>query len=469
MRRFLQFNIPFEYDFFMQNFEHWLVQIKDAVWGIPLLLFLIGTGAWLTWLLKGIQFRYLGYAFKQIFIKPADSKGDINPYEALMTSLAGAIGTGSIVGVSTAVAIGGLGALFWMWVTAFFGMATKYAESLLAIKYREIDDRGEMIGGPMEYIQRGLGWKWMAILFAILGSIAAIGTGNLVQVNSIAEAINEVWSVDIWMTGIVLAIVTFMVIVGGVKSIGHVAGILVPFMALFYMVGGFIILGKHYTEIPHAFELIFKGAFNGAAAAGGIAGGSLLLVIQLGVSRSVFSNEAGLGISSIAAAAARTDSPGRQAMITMTGALISTMVICTITGLVLAVTGVIGMTGADGAILNGAPLAIKAFSSSLWGGDYIVTIGLILFAYSTVLAWAYYGEKCFEYLLGERSIIWYRIIYCLLIIPGTALKMETVWQLADITNGLMVIPNLIALIMLSKVIRDETASFLVQVKKEESL
>lgn len=451
----------------MQNFELWLVQIKDAIWGVPLLMFLIGTGAWLTWLLKGLQFRYLGYAFRQIFKKPADSHGDINPYEALMTSLAGAIGTGAIVGVSTAIAIGGLGALFWMWVTALFGMATKYAESLLAIKYREVDSRGEMIGGPMEYIEKGAGLKWMAILFAIFGSIAAIGTGNLVQVNSIAEAINDVWSVNSWLTGVTLALLTFFVIVGGVKSIGQVAGVLVPFMAFFYMAGGLLIIGQHWTEVPYAFQQIFEGAFSGSAAAGGIAGGSLLLVIQLGVSRSVFSNEAGLGISSIAAAAARTDSPGRQAMITMTGALLSTMVICTITGLVLAVTGVLGTTNADGSILNGAPLAIKAFNSSIWGGRYIVTVGLILFAYSTVLAWAYYGEKCFEYLLGERSVIWYRTLYCLLIIPGTALKMETVWHMADITNGLMVIPNLIALILLSKVIRDETNRFLVQVKKEE--
>lgn len=452
----------------MQNLETLLSQTKDWVWGIPLLTFLLGTGLFLTLLLKGIQFRYLGYAFKQIFKSQADSKGDINPYEALMTSLAGAIGTGAIVGVSTALAVGGLGSLFWMWVTAFFGMATKYAESLLAVKYRVVDKKGEMLGGPMQYMERGLNLKWMAILFALFGSVAAIGTGNLVQVNSIAEALNEVWSVNAWITGIALALLTAFVIVGGVKSIGHVAGILVPFMALFYIVGGLIIIFLHLDQIPQAFKMIFDSAFTGDAVAGGFLGSGVILVIQLGVSRSVFSNEAGLGISSIAAAAAKTDSPGRQAMITMTGALVSTIIVCTITGLVLAVTGVLGQNGSNGEMLNGAPLAIKAFSSTIPGGEYIVTIGLILFAYSTVLAWAYYGEKCFEYLFGEGSVIIYRLLYCLLIIPGTALKMEMVWHVADITNGLMVIPNLFALILLSKVIKSETKHFLSQVKTEEA-
>lgn len=453
----------------MSEFETLLSQIKDYVWGIPLLTFLLGTGFFLTILLRGIQFKYLGYAFKQIFKSQADSKGDINPYEALMTSLAGAIGTGAIVGVSTALAVGGLGSLFWMWVTAFLGMATKYAESLLAVKYRTVDKNGEMTGGPMQYMERGLNLKWMAVLFAVFGSIAAIGTGNLVQVNSIADALNEVWSVNAWGTGVVLAILTAAVLVGGVKSIGHVAGILVPFMALFYVIGGLLILAIHIDKIPAAFMMIFDSAFTGSAAVGGFIGSGVMLVIQLGVSRSVFSNEAGLGISSIAAAAAKTDSPGRQAMITMTGALISTIIVCTITGLVLATTGVLGQTNGDGQLLNGAPLAIKAFSSTLVGGEYIVTIGLILFAYSTVLAWAYYGEKCFEYLFGEKSIAVYRVLYCLLIIPGTALNMAMVWHIADIANGLMVIPNLIALILLAKVIKDETAKFLGQVEREGSL
>jgi AGCS family alanine or glycine:cation symporter len=451
----------------MADFELFLSQLKDLVWGVPLLTFLLGTGLYLTFLLRGIQFSYMGFALKQIFKSPKGSKGDINPYEALMTSLAGAIGTGAIVGVSTGLAIGGLGSLFWMWVTAFLGMATKYAESLLAVKYRVIDKRGEMSGGPMQYMERGLKMKWMAILFASFGAIAAIGTGNLVQVNSIAEAMKDVWSLNVWLTGVVLAIITAVVIVGGVKSIGHVAGVLVPFMAIFYVAGGLIIILLNISQVPAVFFQILDSAFTGDAAVGGFVASGVILVIQLGVSRSVFSNEAGLGISSIAAAAAKTDSPGRQAMITMTGALISTIIVCTITGFVLAVTGTLGLKNEAGELLNGAPLAIKAFNSGLWGGHYIVTVGLILFAYSTVIAWAFYGEKCFEYIFGERSVVIYRIIFCLLIIPGTALKMETVWYLADITNGLMIVPNLVALLLLSSVISSETNKFLLEIKKEK--
>jgi AGCS family alanine or glycine:cation symporter len=384
-----------------------------------------------------------------------------------MTSLAGAIGTGSIVGVATAVTIGGMGSLFWMWITALLGMATKYAESLLAVKYRKVDKNGEMIGGPMEYMEYGLGWRWMAVLFAIFGSFAALGTGNLVQVNSIAEAVHSVTDLSPWWTGIILAGLTFFVVVGGIRSIGQVAGFLVPFMALFYVAGGLLILAIHYDRLPLAFGKIFEEAFQGRAAVGGIVGTSVLAAIQLGVSRSVFSNEAGLGISSIAAAAAKTDSPGRQAMIIMTGALVSTVIVCTITGLVLDVTGLVGSTTESGQVLNGASLAIAAFNSTITGGNYIVTIGLILFAYSTVLAWGYYGEKCFEYLFGEKYLILYRIFYSLIIIPGAALKMETVWHFADISNGLITIPNLIALLMLSKVIVDETLVFLKGVEKEK--
>lgn len=452
----------------MEQIDILLSNIKNLVWGPPLLILLIGTGIYLTFILKGMQFRYLGYAIKQVFAKQRkDSEGDISHFEALMTSLAGAIGTGTIVGVATAIAVGGLGSMFWMWVTAFVGMATKYAESLLAVKYRHLDDRGEMIGGPMQYIERGLGWKWMAILFAIFGSIAAIGTGNLVQVNAISEAVNQIYQINPWIIGCFLAVITGLVILGGVKSIGHVAGIMVPIMALFYMAGGLIIIFMHYDRLPEALEKIFVSAFQGQAAAGGFLGATVMMSIQMGVSRSVFSNEAGLGISSIAAAAAKTDSPGRQAMITMTGALISTVIVCSVTGLVLAVTEVLGQTTATGQVLNGAAMAITSFNSAIKGGAYIVSIGLILFAFSTVIAWAYYGEKCFEYLLGERSIVIYRILYTLIVIPGAALKMELAWYLADIMNGLMVIPNLIALIALSGVIVSETQNFLESIQKEK--
>ncbi|MEX1012202.1 MAG: sodium:alanine symporter family protein [Waddliaceae bacterium] len=440
----------------------WINQIRNWVWGLPLLLLLLGTGIYLTIILKGVQFRYLGYALKEVFKKkPKGAEGDINHFEALMTTLAGAIGTGAIVGVTTAICLGGFGAIFWMWVTAILGMATKYAESLLAVKYREKDKFGEMIGGPMEYIEKGLGLKWLASIFAGFGMLAAIGTGNLVQVNSIADAIVSVWHINPWITGVIVSLITALVILGGVKSIGHVAGVLVPAMALFYMIGGFVILAMNFTKIPGAFALIFEGAFTGNAACGGVVGAGLMLTIQTGVARSVFSNEAGLGISSIAAAAAQTDSPCRQALITMTGALLSTMIICTMTGLVLAVTGVFDSQPLVGQTLNGASLTIAAFNSSFNGGSYIVSIGLILFAFSTILAWGYYGEKCCEYLLGERAILPYRIFFIIIIIPAAAIEMELAWYLADISNGLMAIPNLIALLGLSSVIISETKKFLI--------
>ncbi|WP_068468288.1 alanine/glycine:cation symporter family protein [Candidatus Protochlamydia phocaeensis] len=452
----------------MEQVDQFLSELRNWVWGAPLLLLLLGTGAYLTFLLKGVQFRYLGYAFKQVVARQRQgSRGDISHFEALMTSLAGAIGTGTIVGVATAITVGGLGAIFWMWVTAFLSMATKYAESLLAVKYREQDKRGEMAGGPMQYIEKGLGWKWMAWVFASLGMIAALSTGNLVQTNSIAEAINHVWQVDPWITGLVLCVLTMVVVIGGVKSIGHVASVLVPGMALLYIGAAIFILIVNIDLIPEAFLLIIHSAWNGQAATGGFLGSTMVMALQMGVARSVFSNEAGLGISSVAAAAARTDSPGRQALITMTGALISTVIVCTMTGLVLAVTGVMGTMSASGQVLNGASLAIAAFNSHITGGEYIVTIGLILFAYTTVLAWSYYGEKCCEYLFGERSIIAYRFLFALVVIPGAALKMEIAWHLADISNGLMVIPNLIALVGLSGVIVKETKDFLLTVNKEE--
>lgn len=449
------------------NVDLFLGQVKELVWGVPLLALLIGTGAYLTFILRGVQIRYLGFALKQVFKKPqTSSQGDISHFEALMTSLAGAIGTGNIVGVATAIAIGGLGSLFWMWITALVGMATKYAESLLAVKYRQIDDRGEMIGGPMHYIEFGLGWKWMAMLFAVFGCLAAIGTGNLVQVNSISEAASIFWQGNPWINGVVISIITGLVILGGVRSIGHVAGVVVPFMALFYVGAGLFIIFMHYDRVPQAFHDIFVSAFHGQAAFGGFAGATVMMAIQMGVARSVFSNEAGLGIPSLAAAAAKTDSPGRQAMITMTGALLSTIIVCTITGLVLAVTGVHGQISESGSVLNGASMAIQAFSSSIGGGAYIVSIGLMLFAFTTVIAWGYYGEKCCEYLFGTRSVMVYRILYTLIIIPGAALKMEMVWIVADIFNGLMAIPNLIALVALSGVIVAETKTFLKVVDRE---
>lgn len=452
----------------MDAIDDLLREINGFVWGVPLLALLLGTGVWLTILLKGVQFRYLGYAMKQAITKQnANDAGDISHFESLMTSLAGAIGTGTIVGVSTAIALGGLGAIFWMWITAFLGMATKYAESLLAVKYRVKDSRGEMCGGPMQYIERGLGWKWMAVVFAVFGAIAAIGTGNLVQVNAIAEAAGSIWAINPWYYGVAIAAFSGLVILGGVQSIGRVSSVLVPAMAMAYIAAGLYIIVVNIEAVPAAFTLIVTSAFDGQAALGGFAGAGVMMAIQMGVSRSVFSNEAGLGISTMAAAAAKTDSPGRQAMITMTGALISTVIICSMTGLVIAVTNVLGQVDASGKMLTGAGMAIAAFDTSIKGGALVVAVGLILFAFTTVIAWAYYGEKCFEYLFGERSVMIYRVLFTLIIIPGAALRMETAWYAADIMNGLMVIPNLIAVIGLSKVILEETRTFLAQVESEK--
>ncbi len=445
----------------MDDLNHYISEIRNFVWGPPLMALLIGTGAYLTIILRGVQFRYLGYAIVQVFAKQKkNSEGDISHFNSLMTSLAGALGTGTIVGVATAVAVGGLGSLFWMWVTAFVGMATKYSESLLAVKYRTMDESGEMLGGPMQYMERGLNWKFVAVIFAFFGALAAIGTGNLVQVNAITEIMGNIWGTDPLWTGICLSIIVGVVLLGGVKSIGRVAGILVPFMAFFYLAAGLFVLFKHYDRLPEAFGLIFSSAFSGQAAAGGFMGATVMRAMQEGVARSIFSNEAGMGISSIAAAAAKTDAAPRQALIAMTGSLLSTVIVCTVTGLVIAVTSVQGQISLDGQVLNGSNMAIAAFNSTITGGNYIVSIGLILFAFTTVIAWGYYGEKCFEYLLGERSTLFYRVLFTLLVIPGAIVKMEVAWYLADILNGLMVIPNLIALIALSGVIVTETNLFL---------
>lgn len=452
----------------MELIESFLRDARGIVWSIPLLTLLLGTGAWLTFVLRGVLFRYLGYAMKQsITSSKTESAGDISHFESLMTTLAGAIGTGTIVGVSTAIVLGGLGAIFWMWVTVLFGMATKYAESLLAVKYRKIDEKGEISGGPMQYIEEGLGWRWMAIIFAIFGAIAAFGTGNLVQVNAIAEAIGGITPINPWYSGGMIALLTAMVILGGVKSIGRFSSLVVPGMALAYIAAALYIIVVHVDALPSAISLIVTSAFQGQSAFGGFAGASVMMAIQMGVSRSIVSNEAGLGISTMAAAAAKTDSPGRQAMITMTGALLSTLVVCTMTGLVIAVTSVLGTTDSSGKVLSGASMVIAAFDTAFIGGAYVVAVGLILFAYTTVIAWAYYGEKCFEYLFGKKAVKLYRILFTLAIIPGAALKLEIVWYLADIVNGLMVIPNLIAVIALSRVVKEETHVFIQQVEKEK--
>lgn len=454
------------------NLLYSLDVLYSWVWGAPLLILLSGLGIYLTIVLQGLQFRYLGYALKLVFgsqSRSLEGKGDISHFESLMTALAATIGIGNIAGVATAITVGGLGALFWMWVTALLGMATKYAEAILAVKYRVIDERGEMCGGPMYFIEKGLGWKWLAICFALFGAIAGLGGGNMLQANSVADVMHTMFHINPWWSGVTVAMLTGLTLLGGIKSIGKVASLLVPFMAIFYILGASIILVLSYDRIPGALFSIVKHAFTGQAAFGGFLGSTLLLALRVGVSRGLMTSEAGLGTASIAAAAARTDLPGRQALVSMTGSFLATIIMCSVTGLVLGVTGVFGTTDANGKLLNGASMTVAAFDSAFSGGGYVVTIGLILFAFTTLLGWAYYGEKCVEYLFGERSVPFYRILFTLVIIPGAVLELDIVWKISDIFNGLMAFPNLIALCALSPIVLAETRSFLTVLKAEKEM
>ncbi len=432
-----------------------LIAIRNFIWGAPLLVLLVGGGIFLTILLKGLQIRGLVYSLYLGLIKRKeddDQAGDISHFQALMTALAATVGTGNIAGVATAIVTGGPGALFWMWITGLFGMATKYSEAVLAIKYREVDEFGTMSGGPMYYISKGLGWKWLGTLFAIFASIAAFGIGNMVQSNSVAEAVRASFGIPNWTTGIILATLTAMVILGGIKSIARVTQVLVPFMIVIYVVGSLIILFLHISTIPKILAIIFKSAFTPTAAVGGFLGATLKQTITMGVARGVFSNESGLGSSPIAAAAAKTPNPVKQALVSMTQTFIDTIVVCSMTGLVLLSSGLwnSGPTGAE--------LTALAFDKALPGGigEYVVTTGLICFAYSTILGWCYYGEKSIEYLLSESAVKPYRIIFVIFVAIGTFLKLEVVWTSADIMNGLMAFPNMIGLVGLSAVIASES-------------
>lgn len=451
----------------MESLICWLNKIDQWLWQ-PLFVVLVGTGLYLTYKLRGLQFRKLYYSLKLAFTRHDDeAEGDISHFEALMTALAATIGIGNIAGVATAMATGGVGALFWLWITALIGMATKYGEAILAIRYRVQDARGEMAGGPMYYIERGLGWRWLAVGFALFGGITALFTGNLVQSNSIASAVHSSFHVNVWITGVILAICTGLVLIGGIKSIGGVTSYLVPFMALFYILGSIVLLVLRYDAIPEALKQIVTTAFTGQAALGGFAGSTIMLAIQMGVARGVFSNESGLGSAPIAAAAAKTDLPGRQALISMTGAFLST-VVCTFTGLAIAVTHVIGLYGPDNKILTGAPLTIAAFNSVLpFVGGMIVVVGSILFGYSTMIGWAYYGEKCCEYLFGTKAIFIYRMLFTVIVVLGVAIPIEMVWTLADITNALMALPNLIGIVALANVVTLQTKIFFDKINKEK--
>ena len=443
----------------MDALKNFFDTLGGWVWGPAMLVLLVGTGVWLTLMLRGLQFSMLWFALKQAF-KPhgkkedgSDHEGDISHFGALMTALSATIGTGNIAGVATAVVLGGPGAVFWMWITAIFGMATKYGEGVLAVKYRVVNKKGEMSGGPMYYIERGLNMKWMALLFALFGTIASFGIGSSVQSNSVAMSIKSSFNIDPWITGVVLTVLTGIVILGGIKSIAKAASIIVPFMAIFYVLGGLVIIVLHIDMLWPAIDKILTEAFNFSAAAGGMAGAA----IRYGVARGVFSNEAGMGSAPIAAAAAKTDHPVRQGLVSMTGTFLDTIIVCSITGIVL-VMGILSNQSPAGE--TGAALTTHTFNNMLPGpGGWIVTFGLIFFAYSTILGWCYYGEKCAAYVLGDGFVPAYRVIYVITVMLGTVASLDLVWSAADTFNGLMAIPNLIALLLLSKVILKETKDF----------
>ena len=451
------------------EFDSIISTINSFVWGPYMMILLVGTGVYLTVRLGFLQFRSLPYAFKQVFAEKSSkkTKGDISPFQALMTALAATIGTGNIAGVGTAFVVGGPGTIFWMWLTALFGMATKYAEAVLAVKYRVKDKNGNMAGGPMYYLENGVKSKWLGIAFAIFAIFASFGIGNMTQTNSIADAVYLTFGITPLITGFAVAILIGVVILGGIKSIAKVTGILVPFMALFYVIAGIIIILLNLHMILPAFKLVFSDAFTGKAAIGGTIG----TVIRYGVARGIFSNEAGLGSAPIAEAAAKTDYPGRQGLVAMTGTFIDTIIICTITGLVLTIASITPSTQNAVAGLDGAARTVASFHAltPFNMGKYIVTIGLIFFAYSTTLGWSYYGGRCFEYLFSEKGIKYYRCLFVILAFFGAIAKLEVVWNIADTLNGCMAVPNLIGLLLLSGIVVQETKIFNEVRKKEKNL
>ncbi|MEN8259963.1 MAG: sodium:alanine symporter family protein [Pseudomonadota bacterium] len=434
----------------MKKFEELLQAASEVVWGPAMLVLLLGVGVYLTLGLKFLPWRKIGSAFMLMWRgRKSDGKGDITPFQALMTALSATIGTGNIAGVATAIALGGPGAVFWMWMTALFGMATKYAEAVLAMRYREVDELGNYVGGPMYYIKNGLGrhWHWLGFLFALFGMLASFGIGNMVQANSVADAVDSMFDVPDWITGAVIAALTAIVILGGISRIAEVAAGLVPFMAIAYIGGALTVIGLNFERVPDALLMIVREAFTDTAATGGFAGATVWAAIRYGVARGIFSNEAGLGSAPIAHAAAQSRSPIRQGLIAMLGTFIDTLMVCTMTALVIVLTG----AWDDG--VNGASLSTAAFDAGLPGiGGYIVAFGLAIFAFTTILGWSYYGERCAEFIFGVRVIIPYRLLWLIAIPLGAMGKLGMIWLLADVMNGLMALPNLIALALLSPVI-----------------
>jgi AGCS family alanine or glycine:cation symporter len=443
----------------MQTIESIVATLSAWVWGPPMLTLLLGTGLYLTILLKGMQFRALPLAFKLIFHKDHHHEGDISHFAALMTALAATVGIGNIVGVATAITLGGPGAVFWMWMTGLVGMATKYAEAVLAVKYREKGPHG-MRGGPMYYLANGAGLPWLGTLFAVFTACAAFGIGNMTQANATAKIFESTFHIAPITTGWVLMILTGLVILGGIRSIGRFTSLLVPFMIVGYVACALVVLAMNIEKIPHAFSLIFYHAFNPVAATGGFVGATIAAAMRYGIARGVFSNESGLGSAPIAAAAARTNDPVKQALVSMTQTFIDTLVVCTMTAIIIlsADSWKLGVSASE---LTSASIAETLGES----GRIIVAVATALFAYSTLIGWNYYGEKAIEYLFGPRAIAAYRVLFTAAVIVGATTSLEFVWNFSDLANGLMAIPNLIGLLLLAKVVKSETERYFSEIKK----
>jgi alanine or glycine:cation symporter, AGCS family len=432
-----------------------VAQTSSVVWGPVMLLLIAGTGVWLTLRLGFLPLRRLGFGFRQLFSR-SRGEGTIASYAALATALAATVGTGNIAGVATAIHLGGPGALVWMWLIALVGMATKYSEAVLAVHFREKDSHGQHVGGPMYYIRNGLGprFAWLATLFALFGMLAGFGIGNGVQANSVADGLHSSFGFDRQIVGIVMAILVAMVILGGIRRIAHAATALVPVMALAYLVCGIIVLGHHADQLPAAIARCLNDAFTGSAAGGGFAGATVWAAIRFGVARGIFSNEAGLGSAPIAHASATTDHPCRQGSIAMLGTFIDTLIICSVTGLAIVVTG------AFESGQSGAPLSALAFSATFGAfGETIVVVGLAVFAFTTLLGWSLYGERCAQYLFGERAVLPFRLCWILMVPLGAVSSLSLIWDIADILNALMAVPNLIALLLLSPLVVKLTREF----------
>lgn len=443
----------------MELIHHYVAWLNGLVWGVPMLILILGTGLFLMVMLKGMPLLRILMGFRLMWGGRAHgdaATGDVSPFQALMTCLSATVGTGNIAGVATAIFLGGPGALFWMWCTALVGMATKYSEIVLAVHYREKDERGEYCGGPMYAIKNGLGksWAWLGFVFAIFGGLAGFGIGNMVQSNSMAEVMESSFHIERWITGLVTTIIVAAVILGGIKRIAKVSASLVPFMCIGYVTMSLVVLGIYIERVPDAFVLIFTHAFTPAAATGGFAGAAVMMAMQYGVARGIFSNEAGLGTAGIAQAAGTTNSPVRSGLIGMIGTFIDTIIICSMTGLAIICSGV-WTSG-----IKGASLSTAAFESALPGvGGYLVAIALIIFTFTTILGWGYYGEKCWIYLAGRKTVLPFRILWVLAVFGGAVFQLDFVWLLADTLNALMAIPNLVALLLLSPVVLKLTKDY----------